>query len=234
MYLGFILLFIRKLNMTQQEDSINFEEMGWFSPNKGNIEETKEYDSLYDELAEKCNPQRFVTTENFNKLFFDNANEIYQELNNRGNRPDYELMDLREKAIIELGIHISTTRLYNHLIQYLDPTIYTSMDPYDANRVKEAGDFYDRLLKGKNDIHALEDLEKDAQGFIDQRIRQIKEEEQKREEKRVQMKIKQEEAEVAEAEEYARLNTVLIFTIIGVLIFLLIIMLFSSFNKYNK
>lgn len=67
---------------------------------------------------------------------------------------------------MELGIHISTKKLYDKLVKYFDPKIYISSTNYDKDRVSQAGYYYDKVLKAKNDILKLEDIEKEADIFI--------------------------------------------------------------------
>lgn len=157
--------------MKNEDDNIQFEQMpdlDWGKVQKPNPvkEIEKEYDSLYDELLEKCNPSNFkielVGLERFNS-----ANEIYAQLKSGGsNIPEAVLIALRNQAMCELQIHISTKKKFNYLKSFFDPEIYINRTPYDVQRVSEAGTWYDLLLKNADDILALEKLELDADEFI--------------------------------------------------------------------
>lgn len=151
----------------QGDDNIHFETMTGFSTNEQKVKapiEEREYFSLYDELEEKCHPDRYLKP--FNQKRFDLANELYAELQRRGRRDDNSLIDIREKAIADLGIHISTRRLYEYLLEYCDPKIYTSMQPYDKDRVQEAGRLFAKIQAAKDDIHELEEVRREAEPFI--------------------------------------------------------------------
>lgn len=151
----------------QGDDNIHFETMTGFSTNEQKVKapiEEREYFSLYDELEEKCHPDRYLKP--FNQKRFDLANELYAELQRRSRRDDNSLIDIREKAIAGLGIHISTRRLYEYLLEYCDPQIYTSMQPYDKDRVQEAGRLFAKIQAAKDDIHELEEVRREAEPFI--------------------------------------------------------------------
>ena len=158
----------------QGDDNIHFESMPGFSTDerkdKAPIEERK-YFSLYDELEEKCHPDRYLNP--FNQERFDLANELYAELQRRSKHDDNSLIDIREKAIEGLGIHISTRRLYEYLLEYCDPKIYTSMQPYDKDRVQEAGRLFAKIQAAKDDIHELEEVWREAETFISSRDNEI-------------------------------------------------------------
>ena len=182
---------------TTPEENISFESMpdfgGLFSTSrKKEVVDDTVYKSLYEELAKKCHPNNFLG-EPFDKKRFDTANMLYSELKAKQGCSDSELITLRNRAISELGIHISTKKLYDYLMMYIDPQIYTSIEPYDYNRVSKAGDYYNRLIMVKDDILALEKLEKDADGFINQRKQELIDAEYKKreEKKRIEQEKKQ-------------------------------------------
>lgn len=165
--------------MEKEDDNIQFEQMPDLDWNWGKSQkpktvepEEKEYDSLYDELIDKCNPSKFkielVGLERFNS-----ANEIYSQLKSGGNGiPETVLITLRNQAMIELDIRISTKKKYNYLKSVFDPERYINRTPYDGQRVSEAGAWYDLLLKNADDIQALEKLELEADEFIQEEKRQ--------------------------------------------------------------
>lgn len=153
----------------QETDNIHFESMPDFGRTKGTEAfEEKEYDSLYDEIADKCHPNRFLDNDS-DRGAFSVANGIYYELLQRKGCSDEQLKDLRNRAIFELGIHFSTKNQYEYLSAFFDPRIYTQMDPYPFERVEKAKQFYDSLNDNRYDIIALEQLEKDAEPFIEER-----------------------------------------------------------------
>ena len=154
----------------------------------------KEYDSLCEELLDKCNPSIYCY-QSFDKEKFDIANDIYNELINNENINEEKLMELRNRAILELGIHISTKKLYDKLVKYFDPKIYISSTNYDKDRVSQAGYYYDKVLKAKNDILKLEDIEKEADIFI--KVRQQED---------LKKKLKEEQLKELQMEKYRNLK----------------------------
>ena len=180
----------------RKENNIQFEAMPEFASSgkqqNAPIEE-REYYSLFDELEEKCNPDRYMNP--FVQERFDLANELYAELLKRGIRDDKSLVDIRDKAMSGLGIHVSTHRLYKHLLEYCNPEIYTSMKPYDKERVSEAGRLYALIQKAKDDIHELEAIEKEANLFIQKRRDELLKQEQERQWQQTIEKEKQEKRE---------------------------------------
>ena len=162
--------------MEKEDDNIQFEQMpdldwGKVQKPKPVKEIEKEYDSLYDELLDKCNPSRFKI-ESVGLDRFNIANEIYAQLKSGGsNIPEAVLIALRNQAMRELQIHISTKKKFSYLKSFFNPEIYINRTPYDAHRVSEAGTWYDLLLKKADDIQALEKLELDADEFIQEEKR---------------------------------------------------------------
>ena len=172
-----------------EDTEIRFESMPDFSSNSPT--DDREYYSLFDELEEKCNPDRFMKP--FVQQRFDLANELYAELQKMDKREDNSLKDIRDKAIDGLGIHISTNRLYKYLLEYCDPKIYTAMKPYDKEKVQEAGRLYAMIQEAKEDIHKLEAIENEASLFIKNRKDYLEKKEQEKEQEQLR---KQEEEDV--------------------------------------
>lgn len=153
----------------QETENIHFESMPDFGSQNGpKAVVEKEYDSLYDEIADKCHPNRFLDN-GYDKGVFSAANSIYYELLQRKGWPDEQLKDLRNRAIFELGIHFSAKKQFDYLSAFFDPRIYTQMEPYPYERVENAKRYHDILNDNKDDIIALEHLEKDAEEFIAER-----------------------------------------------------------------
>ena len=155
--------------MEKDEYNIQFDQMpdldwNWGKAPKSEIVEVeKEYDSLFEELLDKCNPSKF-NIESFGLERFNAANEIFAQLKSLGNNiAEKELTLLRDKAIDELGIQISTNKKFGDLKSFLDPEQYINRQPYDKELVATAGGLYNQLLANRNDIRALETLESDPQ-----------------------------------------------------------------------
>lgn len=127
--------------------------------------EEKQYESLYEELLEKCNPNNFMQP--YDKEKVDTANTIFAELRSNPYATDYELKEVRLKAVQKLGIHISTQRILDYLMKYCDPQRYTDRDPYDAELVNQANALYSQILDNKDDIFELEKIEILARPLID-------------------------------------------------------------------
>lgn len=148
-----------------EEDNIIFETMPDFRDIKlggDNIQQTyedeKEYDSLYDELMDKCNPKKF-NIEYFGFDKFDEANYIWSELKKEYTSKE-SLILLRNRAIQKLGVHISTKKKLNELKEYLNPDVYIDDDNYDRDLISKVGKVYEEILSAKNDIILLEEIEK--------------------------------------------------------------------------
>ena len=156
--------------MNPQDENIQFDDMtnweGMFSPQveQNPIVEEKEYPTLYEELVEKCDPAKFVQSSHFNE-----ANQLYSELMNAQYQDDAFLRGLRNQAIQELGIHISTRKKYEYLKKFFEVSQYTRREIYDKVRVEKAQYYFTQLEQAKEDILALEMLENEAMPFINQR-----------------------------------------------------------------
>ena len=182
----------------QNQGNIQFEEMGAFSFEGKTSDipmEEKAFDSLYEELNEKCNPNRFLYP--FVLERFELANRLYDELQKSQKRDDASLKDIRDRAMAGLGIHISTHRLYEYLMKYCYPGIYTDIKPYDKERVLEAGRLYGKMQKSKDDIHALEVVEKEASDFIKKRQNELREQQEKERERQQALERERKDKEEA-------------------------------------
>lgn len=157
--------------------------------------EEKHYESLYEELLEKCNPNNFMQP--YDKEKVDTANTIFAELRSNPYATDYELKEVRLKAVQKLGIHISTQRILDYLMKYCDPQRYTDRDPYDAELVNQANALYSQILDNKDDIFELEKIEILARPLIDSENERKRQIERKQEEIERQKKLKEEEKKKA-------------------------------------
>ena len=138
---------------------------------------------------------------------------------NNNSLTDDELVSLRNRAISKLVIHISTKKLYNKLVDYFSPEIYTSIIPYNEERVSKAGYYYAKILDAKNDILALENIEKEASDFIAKRNYEI--ELQKDIEKRKRIEVLERERK----KEKEDIRSLVIISAIWILIFLFIVII---------
>lgn len=151
----------------ENDDNIQFVEMpdfgNMFAPKKEKVIE-KEYDTLYDELLDKCYPGKYKDEEEDR---FKVASDIYGRLKQEGKcMSEDDLRYLRNRAIDELGIHISTSKIYNRLISLADPENYMKIEPYNGELVEKAKTLYDQLKCNKDDIRALELLENEVVAFV--------------------------------------------------------------------
>lgn len=206
--------------MQDNEENINFHTMPDFGSmlnqsKQTDWEDEKVYDTLFDELAEKCHPNRFLGDEHFDEYLFNKANRFYAELQKKKGESDENLLMLRNQAMEELGIHISTKKKYDYLMRYLSPEVYVDMQPYDEDRVAEAGKWYALLKQRKSDIVALEQLELNAKDFISKR----KKEEVVKQEQEELKKEKQREEEKKQSED----KRFAIFVFITIIVVILLI-----------
>lgn len=150
-----------------EEDYIIFEEMKKQDANsfkQGGYEEKLAhprpimgmYSSLYEELRQKCNPSNFMHPYNFELVKLSNA--LYSEI--EVNKSDMDaLKRIRRRAVAELGIKISTEKLYNLLSNRLDPSKYVG----NRKLVDMANYFYNQMLCNADNIEVLEQIESSGQ-----------------------------------------------------------------------
>ena len=111
-----------------------------------------DYSSLYEELAEKCNPSNLMIPYYANRVNASIA--IYSQLEK--NRDDiYELIKLRNRAIKELGIKFSSRDLFEKLSRVFNPSNFMD-ENYDAVKLCEANKIYSQIQEYKDDIIELE------------------------------------------------------------------------------
>ena len=222
--------------MQEQEENIQFDTMpdfrGMFSKqvNPDSTFDEKEYISLFDELVEKCHPNRFIDGNNFNEDLFEKANKLYAEILRCKDSPDEDLISLRNRAIELLGVRISTKKKYDYLDSFLNPKVYTDVaaEEYDAERVSEAAKWYTILQKTRHDIRALEDLEMEASAFINRRKNELSESEIAERE----AEIKRKERERLEKEAESLEKEGLIVGILSLLVLLvLVVLIIAAFDN---
>lgn len=195
--------------MGQEEENIRWEEIskvmreGKISSEAGNgsdsskIQHSKIYDSLYEELLDKCNPKNFM--EPYDKKKVDAAILIYNDLSRIDKTNEKHIRVIRDRATLELGINVSTDRLYKELIDYCNPQNFLTTVPFQADLLQAANHFYAEVRANKNDIHELERLSSQIYAskvisLFYARKKKEKEEERVRidEEKRLEKKKRQE------------------------------------------
>lgn len=146
-----------------EEDNIIWKEMSTTSAPKGNIVieayKMKFYPSLYLELKEKCNPSKYMSP--YDKEKVEIANQLYNELLHTNRNDIATTRSIREKAIQKLGITISTKMLYEKLLNDCNPKKF--MDPYDFDTIQIANHFYSQTKEFRNDFRQLEKLEDEIQ-----------------------------------------------------------------------
>ena len=186
-------LYIKSLNsMAQQdEDFIIFQEMRKEdSPfQKQSVERQPiagHYNSLYDELLEKCNPANFYEPYDSKKV--ELANEIYSKVLQNPN-DEVTLKKLRLRAINELDIKFSTLALFDKLIEICHPRNFGPGQYYDPEKLAKANRIYSEILENADDVVVLEQCEEKAQDII-QVIAERREKELKEEEKRKEAEVK--------------------------------------------
>ena len=120
------------------------------------IPSSKVYDSLYEELLDKCNPKNFM--EPYDQKKVDEASLIYNDLSRIGKTNEKHIRVIRDRATLELGIKVSTDRLFKELIDYCNPQNFLTAVPFQADLLQIANHFYAQVRTSKNDIHELERL----------------------------------------------------------------------------
>ena len=165
--------------MKDNDDNIQFETMpDWGGITLGSNDKSKEklkpitlshtekeYTSLYEELKDKCNPKNFM--EPFELESFKAANDIYAHLLDLSKNNENEIISLRNRAIKQLGISISSTKKkFEELKSFFNPEIFLNRKPYNKEKIDEAGELYNMVLKNADDIITLEDIEQNAQKFF--------------------------------------------------------------------
>ena len=175
----------------QDEDFIIFQEMRKEdSPfQKQSVERQPiagHYNSLYDELLEKCNPANFYEPYDSKKV--ELANEIYSKVLQNPN-DEVTLKKLRLRAINELDIKFSTLALFDKLIEICHPRNFGPGQYYDAEKLAKANRIYSEILENADDVVVLEQCKEKAQDII-QVIAERREKELKEEEKRKEAEVK--------------------------------------------
>jgi hypothetical protein len=154
-------------------------------------EREKEYNSLYEELQDKCNPDNFLPPNEYDRKKAIIANEICLQL--KGVRGDIEKQkQLRHQAIIELDIRFNSHKLRDKLKEYANPQKYRLTEKFEL-----ATELYDNVLKNGNNVEALENVQLLIESeLLHKTIVEIEEQEkQKKQKKQEEQRIWHEEQE---------------------------------------
>ena len=115
-----------------------------------------DYQGLYEELKQKCNPSIYMEPYDPDKVGI--ANDIFSKLDqNKNNIP--ALIELRNLALKNLGISVPAEQVYAKLITAYSPNNYLN-DNYDAEKLRVANDIYRQIVNNKEDITTLEEIAK--------------------------------------------------------------------------
>lgn len=122
----------------------------------------KTYNSLYEELCDKCFPERYM--EPYNATLVSAATKLYSEvLKSEGNINLQN--ELQHKAYKELGVKFDGSKLYHYLMDYLNPRLY--LNPFIPDKLETANKYYPEIENNKDDYIYLEDILHKVQWFID-------------------------------------------------------------------
>ena len=118
------------------------------------------FDSLKEELLQKCNPKAFMIPYNHDKVEY--ASHLYEQILSCKKYEKEKLKAIRKEAIEKLGIRISTESLFHELCQCCSPTRFSSTESFNAQKIRIANDLYQEVRLHADDIEALEALRQKA------------------------------------------------------------------------
>ena len=119
--------------------------------------EVEYYNTLYDELKEKCNPAIYMNPYNAEKV--EISNQIYSQLETNKNNISV-LIELRNQAIKKLGLSFSAKELFDKLCEIYNPNNYVG-EKYDADKLHVANQIYSKVQSMSDDIVGLENIAKE-------------------------------------------------------------------------
>lgn len=179
----------------------------------------KAYKSLYEELKDKCNPQKFMSP--YNKEMVDMANRLYKRLLDTSESSTAALKEIRDQAMQQLGVQISTKELYQKLLKYCNPENF--MEPYDFEAVQKANEYYALVEEYRNDISELERLDEEVMWDVALRgFYQKKEDVERKKRERIRKK----------QEAYSLGHYMIFLSCIGGVLFLILWALFMCFIEF--
>lgn len=145
---------------------------------------SKTYPNLYEELLDKCDPKNFM--EPYDQAKVEKAIRVYGDLQKADKKDTNRLREIRDRAMQDLGITVSTDRLYKELIGYCDSRNFRKDGDFPTEVLLVANQFYAQIRTNKNDIHALEKLA--SQMYADKTLSRFYEEKKAKEEKEKEKK----------------------------------------------
>ena len=161
----------------------------------------KTYPSLYEELLDKCDPKNFM--EPYDQAKVEKAIRVYGDLQKADKKDTNRLREIRDRAMQDLGITVSTDSLYKELIGYCDSRNFRKDGDFPTEVLLVANQFYAQVLANKHDIHALEKLASQMHAdktlsryYEEKKEREEREEKEREEKKRERLKRDKEETKV--------------------------------------
>lgn len=158
--------------MQEDDEYIKFDEMPdmfgrMFAADKQpdktvSITPNKTYGSLFEELCDKCYPERYM--EPYNAKLVSAATKLYSEVLESEDKPEMQ-NELRHRAYKELSVKFDGTKLYQYLMDYLNPRLY--LKPFCPDKLEIANNYYPEIEANKDDYIQLENIQSDVQWFID-------------------------------------------------------------------
>jgi len=117
--------------------------------------EKRKNESIYDKLADLCNPAKFMNP--YDKEKVEKANSIYEQLMKTSSYDIKTLKKLRQQAIDELNLNFINVEYLQDLKSKCNPKRY--LQPYDAEKVRVANEIYKSLIDNETNIQVLEEIE---------------------------------------------------------------------------
>ena len=153
-------------------------------PSRPSPAPSKTYPNLYEELLDKCDPKNFM--EPYDQAKVEKAIRVYGDLQKADKKDTNRLREIRDRAMQDLSITVSTDRLYKELIGYCDSRNFRKDGDFPTEVLLVANQFYAQVLANKHDIHALEKLA--SQMHADKTLSRFYEEKKAKEEKEKEKK----------------------------------------------
>lgn len=100
--------------------------------------------NILDRIKTAANPKQYL--KNYNKEILDIANEIYESSQNTSLEDEEAILELADKVEDKLKVHLVTKEEQKKLVKLCNPKHF--MKPYNAEKIKEANEFYS-LAKSK-------------------------------------------------------------------------------------
>ncbi len=122
------------------------------------------FESLYDEVINRCDPANFLNPYNQEKVRI--SNELYSKSKALENKNDEKVLkEIRKRAIKELGIKFSTIELYEKLEKICDVHNYTGGN-YNQDYVNLANTLYGQIKEYADDIEKLEEIDTQTRDLV--------------------------------------------------------------------